>query len=602
MVQAEYEQRLAERKATIAATDAEMLRLGNLRLLAFAVAIGVFLAGSYDYLSGHFLWLPVAAFTWLVIRYGRVTKTRIDAERGVALYENALARLGDEWAGRGRTEDMAPAHHVYASDLDLFGSGSLFDLVCRARTRAGAQRLADWWLAPAAADEIRERQAAVLDLEPRVDLREDLALIGGEVGSALDRGSAEAFALAPQRLKWPWFPHVARVLGLVTTASVVAWLMSVVPLYVPLLLVVIQMSVTKLVAHDVHEILEGAEQPAQDLLLVGRLLERIADEEFASPRLRTLQATWSDEAQGATSEIRRLGTIASFAEARENNFFAPFSALLCLGTQLAYAIERWRARCGARVPGWVAALGEFEALLSLGCYAHERPDHTMPEVRETGALLEAEGVGHPLLAHDVCIRNDVRLALDDEGPAALLISGSNMSGKSTLMRSVGVNAVLALAGGPVRATRFVIGPVSVGASIRVTDSLQEGASRFYAEIERLKQVMDLADGDRPALFLLDEILHGTNSHDRKIGAEAVVRALLARGAIGCVTTHDLALAAMVEPGSGLRNVHLADEVVDGRIVFDYQLRPGVVEKSNALDLMRAVGLPLDEAEAGGLGG
>ncbi|MDJ0975144.1 MAG: DNA mismatch repair protein MutS [Planctomycetota bacterium] len=594
MVQAEYQRRLEARQATVAATTAELARLGGFRLLAFGLAIGIFIAASGGWITAHLLWLPVAAFTWLVIAYGRVSQRKNDAERAVLLYERALARLGDAWAGEGHVERLAPDHHVYADDLDLFGKGSLFDLACRARTRAGARRLADWWLAPATRDVVLERQAAVLDLKARLDLREDLALIGGEVSSALDRGSAAAWGEAPQALRWPWFPHVARVLGLVSTVTVVGWLGFGWSLLVPVVAIFVQILVCRPVATEVGEVLEASGRPATDLLLVGRLLERIQTESFEAPLLQRLRAAWTEGEHGATTQIRRLGRLASFVEARENQFFAPFSALLCLGTQLAYAVERWRAEHGEHVAGWVGALGDFEALLSLASYAYERPDHTMPEIAEEALVLEAEAIGHPLLPDARCVRNDVRLARDDAGPHALLISGSNMSGKSTLLRSIGINTVLALSGGPVRAARMRVGPMYVGASIRVMDSLQEGASRFYAEIERLKQVLDLTEGGRPALFLLDEILHGTNSHDRRIGAEAVVRELLVRGAIGCVTTHDLALAKIAAGEPGMQNVHFADEVVDGRMEFDYRMREGIVQRSNALALMRAVGLPLAE--------
>ncbi|MGH9661878.1 MAG: MutS-related protein, partial [Bryobacteraceae bacterium] len=229
---------------------------------------------------------------------------------------------------------------------------------------------------------------------------------------------------------------------------------------------------------------------------------------------------------------------------------------------------------------WLDAAGEIEALGSLAGYAYERPADPFPEIVEGGApVFEAEALGHPLLSGERCVRNDVRLGF-------LLVSGSNMSGKSTLLRSVGVATVMAMAGAPVRAGRLRLSPVAVGASIRTVDSLQGGASRFYAEITRLRHIVDLASGPRPVLFLLDELLHGTNSHDRLIGAEGIVRGLLARGGIGLVTTHDLALTHIAEGA----NVHFQDSIENGRMVFDYKLRPGVVTKSNALELMRSVGL------------
>ena len=257
---------------------------------------------------------------------------------------------------------------------------------------------------------------------------------------------------------------------------------------------------------------------------------------------------------------------------------------------LAYAIERWRAAAGPLVARWLEAAGELEALASLAAYAYEHPDDVFPELVDAGPRYEGVGLGHPLLPARAMVRNDVRLG---DAPRVLVVSGSNMSGKSTVMRTVGVNAVLAQAGAPVRARSLTLSPLRLGATLRIQDSLQEGASRFYAEITRLKQVVDLADGPVPVLFLLDEILHGTNSHDRRIGAEAVIRGLVAKGAIGLVTTHDLALSKGTETlGTQVKNVHFEDHLEDGRIAFDYEMRDGVVEKSNAIELMRAVGLDL----------
>jgi DNA mismatch repair ATPase MutS len=233
-------------------------------------------------------------------------------------------------------------------------------------------------------------------------------------------------------------------------------------------------------------------------------------------------------------------------------------------------------------------VGEFEALGSLASYAYEHPQDPFPELVEDGACFEGEGLGHPLIPEARSVRTDLRLSGD---LCVLIVSGSNMSGKSTLLRTLGTNTVLALAGAPVRARRLRLAPLQLGASIRVQDSLQAGASRFYAEITRLRQIVRLTEGALPVLYLLDEILHGTNSHDRRIGAEGVVRGLIERGAIGLITTHDLALARIAENlAPRAANVHFEDHLEGGRMTFDYRLRPGTVERSNALELMRSIGL------------
>jgi DNA mismatch repair ATPase MutS len=279
----------------------------------------------------------------------------------------------------------------------------------------------------------------------------------------------------------------------------------------------------------------------------------------------------------------------SLLDWQRNILFAPIGIATLWSAQIAMLIERWRAISGEHVRGWIAGVGEFEALFALSSYCFERPLDAFPELKEIdGGWFEAIGLGHPLMPEEQFVQNDVRLGGDLR---LLIISGSNMSGKSTLLRSVGLSVVLAWAGAPVRAKRLIISPLAVGASIRVMDSLQDGRSRFYAEITRLREIVDLLNGPRTVLFLMDELLSGTNSHDRKIGAAAIVIKLIDRGAIGMITTHDLALAHIAEdlPGRAV-NVHLADTLDNGQLHFDYKLREGVVERSNALDLMRSVGL------------
>jgi DNA mismatch repair ATPase MutS len=268
----------------------------------------------------------------------------------------------------------------------------------------------------------------------------------------------------------------------------------------------------------------------------------------------------------------------------------PLSLLTLLTLQIAFAIEKWRTRWGASLGPWIATIGEFEALCALAGYAYERPADPMPEIAEDGPWFEGEDLRHPLIPASRAVGNDVSL---NRTMQVLVVSGSNMSGKSTLLRTVGINAVLAFAGAPVRARRLKISPLTLGATMRVHDSLQEGTSRFYAEIVRIRRIVDDASGAIPAMFLLDEILHGTNSHDRAIGAEGIVRGLVGRGAIGLVTTHDLALAKVADAmAPRAANVHFEDQFVEGKLLFDYRMKPGVVVKSNALELMRAVGLKI----------
>jgi DNA mismatch repair ATPase MutS len=329
--------------------------------------------------------------------------------------------------------------------------------------------------------------------------------------------------------------------------------------------------------------------PSRELALLALLLKILERESFTAPALARLRGLLQAEGKPASQRIERLSTLVYHFDSTRNQFFQLIAAPLLWSAQFAMAIEDWRARYGPHIGAWMAAVGEFEALSSLACFAYERPAAVFPELSDGSEHhFEATALAHPLIPPEQAVANDVALS---DRMRLWIVSGSNMSGKSTLLRAIGLNAVLAWAGAPVAAGRLRISRFSIGASLRTNDSLTDHRSRFYAEITRLREILDLARAGKPTLFLLDELLSGTNSHDRRIGAEALIRSLVERGAIGLVTTHDLALAQIVESFAGLAaNVHLEDHLEGGEIRFDYRLREGVVTRSNALELMRAVGL------------
>jgi hypothetical protein len=587
----ELTRRLAARRDRVARLDRDDAWIARGRLAVFGAAAVLATLAFGGRLPAWSLLLPLAAFIALAVVHDRIFRARARARRAVAFHEAALARIDGKFAGAGVPGDrFADPAHPYALDLDLFGRGSLFELLCTARTGAGEARLAAWLLEPAAADEVRARQRAVAALAPRLDLREDLAVLGDDVRAGVEPGPLAAWGAAPPLLP-RWCVPAAATLAAAGVAAAVAWSRGWGP--IPLLAVLAaDWGFGRALQAPLTRVLGGVGRPAAELRVLALLLARLEREPFEDARLRALQDSLVGPGGRASTRIGRLERITTRLEWAHNQLFAPVAFVLQWTAFHAAAIERWRAASGRAVRGWLEAVAELEALSSLAGYAYEHPDDVFPEIRdlaaEGGPLVHGTAVRHPLLAG--AVPNDV--ALGGDGPRILLVSGSNMSGKSTYLRTVGVTIVLALAGAPVRAARLALTPVHAGATLRIQDSLQAGKSRFYAEITRLKALMDLAAGDVPLLFLLDEILHGTNSHDRRIGAEAIVRGLVEKGAIGLVTTHDLALTELAGPGAGgvLANAHFEDQVKDGEIAFDYRLRPGVVRHSNALALMRAVGL------------
>ncbi len=586
----EYGARLAERSALAARLLGRETRLSNARLAVFGLGLVVAgLALGARVLHGAWLLPPLAGFIVLVLWHDRVIRARLRADRAVAFYQRGLARLAGTWMGEGVAGAgfLDPAH-PYAADLDIFGEGSLFELLCTARTAAGEARLARWLAEPSPHDAVRERHAALEELRARLDLREELALLGEEVRAGVhpqvlaEWGAQEAsHGIAIWRV-------ISALLAVLALAALGGWILGGAGPLPLVFMLVLEAVVALRFRGQVAHVLAAVEQPARDLALLAELLECLEAERFASPRLVALRAAMETDGAPPSREIARLRRLLELADARRNQLFAPIAALLLWGLQFALAIEAWRRRSGVHLAEWLESVGEIEALCALAGYAYEHPGDPFPELTDEGPVFDGEGLGHPLLPEARAVRNDVRLDRDE---SLWVVSGSNMSGKSTLLRTVGTNTVLALAGAPVRAQRLRVSDLAVGASIRLHDSLLEGESRFYAEIKRLRQIADLARDERHPLFLLDEILHGTNSHDRQIGAAALVRGLVERGAIGLVTTHDLALSKIAEDlAPRARNVHFEDHLADGHIAFDFRLRQGVVEKSNALALMREVGL------------
>ena len=601
-----YRRLLDERRADIAWRERRHRTLAYSRLAAVTGAAAVVWLALAGQLSIVWVTLPIAVFAVLAVIHDQLLRVLERRRRAQRFFERALARLDGRWAGTGEPGDryLDPAH-PYARDLDLFGPGSLFELLSTARTHIGEDTLARWLLVPADPATVRARQEAVDELRPRVDLREDLAVLAEESRTGVDPVSLAAWGEAPALLERgrlhaaAWALTALGVVGASALAVYVLSLLGAVAISEPVsillrdvFLAVLAVNATFL--YRVHKriapVVTAVEEAAHELKLLSEVLVRLERESFHSPLLAALGASLNTEGAPPSKRIGRLNRLMELLDSRDHLLVRLAEPFVLWTTHLAFAVEAWRRHSGPVVRRWLTATGEMEALCSLASHAFEHPEDPFPELGGEGAFLEAAGIGHPLIEEGRVVRNDVSIGA---GPRVLVVSGSNMSGKSTLLRTLGVNAVLAQAGAPVRARRLRMSPLAVGASIRVTDSLQGGVSRFYVEIVRLRQILDATVGPLPVLFLIDEFLQGTNSHDRRIGAEALVRRLVERGAIGLVTTHDLALADIAGAlGERAANVHFEDHIEDDRMVFDYVMRPGVVRKSNAIALMRSVGLEI----------
>lgn len=636
-----YKQRL-----TLALSQEESLGrrtslIGTLRFFAFALTL-LAVGAAYDGRGPRGpLWAlglaSLVAFIALVVHHGSLHE-RVERLRLLAATNRAgLRRLDGTWAEEPCPPSPLPAQlPPYAVDLDLDGPSSLAALIDTTQTRYGQAAL---WRSlshaaePGDAQAARARQEAVRELGPLLDLRQSVEVAGramhrnlgpalGSLGGKKQEGRRGGEPDPEPLLRWAEEPPVLSqtpilrllaLLPLVTIPVLVArtLLAEIPPVLGGLTLVLLGLQGVALLFSATHitRLLNRVSSSEGALSAYGELLTLMCEAPLQATANRALQARLrGDGGKGlATPEqaLTRLRSIYGMLELRHNPLvWFPINILLMWDLQFALRLERWQVQHGPRLRGWMESLGEFEASASLAHLAHDNPDWAwpefidaartdMPDAKPEGGLLVAEGLAHPLLPAGRRRGNDVTISGLGQ---ALLVTGSNMSGKSTLLRSVGLLQVLAQAGAPVCATRARLPMLMLRTVVRVDDSLARGLSHFYAELRRLKEVVDAAGrrADAPLLFLLDEILHGTNTRERELGARLTIRTLCQRGAIGVVTTHDLSLATLeAETGGAVRNFHFTEVVQGGTLHFDYQLRSGPVQTTNALRLMRECGIAID---------
>jgi hypothetical protein len=592
-----------------AARDQERRRsllVARLRLITFVPAVAALIwAVGFD--GGVVAFVAAAAwfaiFAVLVVVHAGIEDRQALCEALRIVNARGISRADRDWDAL--PDGAAPAGvsidgHPYASDLDVFGRASLFQWIGPAATSDGAHSLASWLLAAAAPADVLLRQSAVEELAALVDWRERLAA-RGVLSEASRRDSIQTF------LRWtegsnPPLPRLALVRATVYALMVLIWLplvlqlTGVLPNGAWILPLLASITLSFFTAHALSQYFERAGAGERTIRQYAELLEHIDRQQFTSTRLVELQRQLAaDDRVHAPQAMRALNRILGFASLRQGAALLhfPIQAFTLWDFHCAFALERWRQRIGPRVRGWLQSAGEIDALACLAAIRHDNPQWCFPEIAPAPDY-RAEALAHPLLPDAQRVPNDVEV-----GPAGtvLLITGSNMSGKSTLLRAIGVSAIMAEAGAPVCASSLRLPPCEIQTSIRVQDSLERGVSYFMAALARLKGVIDAAERDRAQssgrvlLYLLDEILQGTNSLERGIAVQAVARHLLDAGAIGAMTTHDLNLAGEEPLATHARLVHFT-EVVDerGEMSFDYTLRDGIATSRNALRLMKLIGI------------
>ncbi|MGA9522077.1 MAG: DNA mismatch repair protein MutS [Myxococcaceae bacterium] len=596
---AAYEERRKNAEAAQKRLDGQAALLANGRGVTFIAALALAGFTLFNRLPTWGWWAALAsliAYVIMAVIHHRVLLNEDRAKVRAALNARGLARLEGRWHEfTERGERFLTPNHLYAADLDVFGQGSLFQLIDESATRAGEERLAAWLSEAAPPQEIRQRQEAIRELTPSLDFRQDL-LVESRLASQARVDPMRFVAWAErgpwlQDIRWarplawilPSTTLVLFVLGRLEFISTAAWALPVAAMA----------GVLALTRKSIAAFYEQLSLGERGFVRFDRTFSVVEGQPFKAPLLqRVLGPLQAGDGQNVSARLRSFSRRFSFAEVRQSGQMAAILNLLLLwDIHWMFALEGWRREHGHQVRGWFEALAELEALSSLAGFAFDHPEFPFPEIADEGPVYTAQGLGHPLL--DKPVPNDVSLP---EPRSALIVTGSNMSGKTTMLRAMGANAVLALCGAPVCAQALRISRLHIATSMRVKDSLERGVSYFYAEVQRIRDVLEAARAaNGNALFLLDEILLGTNTRERQIASRELLRLLLETGAMGAVTTHDLALTALADaPWAKVRNVHFRDQLVDGRMTFDYRMREGVVETTNALRVLAEAGVPISE--------
>ena len=486
-----------------------------------------------------------------------------------------------------------PKEHFYAADMDIFGHASLYQLLNRTGSDMGAAQLADWLLNPAKQAAIIERQSAIKELTNKMNWRQDIQAYGRETN--IRRSTFEKLmvwvyepTLFLQFTHWKWLRIVLPAIILsVVTAAIAEWIPLNVMYIFLLLYATIAFQINKIIS-PLHDKLSKIVDELDALFLSITLIEK---EKFGSVLATRLQQNFISNNETASAKIKKLKKILDRLDIRYNIVLsAPLNLLLLWNLQQALDLEKWKKQYAADLQNWFNTLGVFETLNSFAAFHFNNPEYCFPVLEEKHFFIEAVKLGHPLINKNKRVNNFIEI--DDRGKL-FLVTGSNMAGKSTYLRSVGINIVLAMAGAPVCADSFRLSPVQLISSMRIADNLEESTSTFYAELKKLKTVIDSVNADEKVFILLDEILRGTNSLDRHTGSEALIKQLIRHKAAGIIATHDLALAEMKTSfPDNILNYHFDVQVNNEELYFDYKLKPGVCNSLNASILMKKIGIEL----------
>jgi len=568
--------------------------ISNIRLIVFTIGAGL---GIYLYVKKSYglvvfdIILFSALFIALMVFHERYFNKKKHSITLLKINEDSLKRIHGEWnTFTDDGEEFIDDSHPYSQDLDIFGKSSLFQFINTASTYLGRLELRDLLTSPTKrVEEISARQEAVIDLAQRLDWRQKYMAEGMNHSKMLDPEALFSWASSMERFyRKPLVIFALRLIPIITIVIGISAYIDPEPRYYSLIaMLLIQFIILRINAKKRVRALEVASKYMANVKAYDKMLGVLEKEQYNSPYLESLKNSLKvDKGQTAGEQIQKLVKIVDGISNRHSLFYVLFNILFLLDYQFIFELEKWKEKSGGNLKNWLYTIGKFEGLASLAVLQHDYPEWTMPELSEGIPSFTAEEMGHPLLANS-SVANDLKFEFPEN---ILLITGSNMSGKSTLLRTSGINLVLAYAGTVVCAKMFRCSLMEIYTCMRVSDNLEKNISSFYAELLRIKMIVKAVEEGENIFFLLDEIFKGTNSIDRHTGAKALIKKLSQEKTLGLISTHDLELGDLEKESDKVRNYHFQEYYENDEIHFDFKLRPGVSKTRNAEFLMKMAGI------------
>ncbi len=588
-----YQEKIDDLNVELEHLDNRYKHFSSIRVTSFFAAL---ILGIFNYTNHWFsMWwfsIYLAFFLTIIVLHEILVLKQNKLKFKLDFHQAGLDRISGKWREKDFQHAIEADHeHSYAHDLDLFGSSSFFNLLCLAYSQNGKEQLKKWLTIIPSQKTILKRQEATQELTEQLDFRLKLCELAQGIAHTIHPSKLIDWAKKETSFSSKEnnaFKVIACILSLSMLVSLYISFAYEKGVYAFLIVLMLELIFYSFINKRLKPLLADISAPNKELNYIASILKILEHKNFTSKFLTDLQESLKDHDVLASNEIQRFDKLIKLLDLRRNQLLTFFTFIFMWNVHLGLRIESWREKHGKKIHSWLEAVGEFEAITSISNYAFEHQSDVYPTLSNEDYHFHGIDLGHPLIEDKICVRNSVDLNPDCR---LFIVSGSNMCGKSTFLRVIGINLVLTYIGAPVRAKSLIVSNLALGSSINVQDSLKEGYSKFFAEITKVKSLMDDAKKETPLLFLYDELLHGTNSHDRLIGAKAIIAKMLELNAIGLVTTHDLTLTkAIKELKLKAKNVHFRDDFHGDRLVFDYKLHPGVVEKSNALELMRSVGI------------